>query len=701
MRIRQFFTLKAEPQPLTPDPRPSTRRRFREQLDRVQPFSLVLLACAVGVVTGGGAIVFAELINLVQWLAIGSTELPLYVLPHLSWYHILVIPALGGLCVAFLFFFVSHEARGHGVPEVIESIAFKGGKIRPQVALIKSLASALTIGTGGSVGREGPIVQIGAALGSSLGQVLRVPSSRLPTLAGCGVAGGIAAVFNAPIAGAFFALEVVMGNFAMPAFGPIMLSSVLATVVSRAYFGNQPAFVVPGYTLVSEWELPFYLLLGIACGLGGLAFMFVLDTLEKGFAKLPIHNLLKPALGGLALGAIILFVPNIYGVGYATMSAILRGGIPWPWLLLLLPVKMGATSLTLASGGSGGLFLPILYLGAITGGLFGFGLGALFPTITAPSGAYALVGMAAFLAGAVHCPITAFLLLFEITGDYHIILPLMLSCTVSTLVAKLLREESIYTLQLLRRGIDVHSREENLMRVFTVAQVMRREVPTLRDAAPFAEVVRHFLVSELPVCFVVDHNGHLLGEISIHDVKTMLQEDALGPLVIAKDLTQNPEATVNPDETLARCLEKFAVIEQEYLPVVSPAMQLQGVISQRDILNLYNREMLRHEYLGLSLRAERLTSSVHERVRLPHEYVVEVVRVPGLYAGKTLRETQLRTQFALTAVAIRRGGFNGQDELPDPDRPLVRQDYLVLVGRPADVRRFAAEGEDGDRAVES
>lgn len=661
----------------------------------------MLLACAVGAVTGGGAIVFAELIKLAQWLAIGSTDLPLYVLPHLPWYRILFIPAVGGLLVAPLVFLVSREARGHGVPEVIESITFRGGKIRPQVALSKSLASALTIGTGGSVGREGPIIQIGAALGSALGQMLRVPPSRLPILAGCGVAGGIAAVFNAPIAGAFFALEVIMGNFAMPAFGPVMLSSVLATVVSRAYFGDHPAFVVPGYTLVSVWELPLYLLLGIACGLGGLVFMLVLDTMEEWFAKLPVHNLLKPALGGLVLGGIILFVPNVYGVGYATMDAILRSGISWPWLFLLLPVKMGATSLTLASGGSGGLFLPMLYLGAVTGGLFGFGAGALFPSVTAPSGAYALVGMGAFLAGTVHCPITAFLLLFEITSDYHIILPLMVSCSVSTLVAKLFREESIYTLQLLRRGIDVRRREENLMQAFTVGQAMRPEAPMLRDIAPFAEIVQHFLVTNLPVCFVVDQDQRLLGEISIHDVKALLQEDSLGPLVIAKDLTETPRVTASPDDTLARCLEKFAATEKEYLPVVSPTMELRGLISHRYLLDLYNREILRHEYLGVSLRSERISSAVHEQVRLPHGYTVEIVPIPSRYAGKTLRETQLRTQFNLTAVAIRRGGLNSQDELPDPNQPLTPQDHLVLVGRPADMRRFAATGEQKNRALGS
>jgi chloride channel protein, CIC family len=676
---------------VTQIPAKRARQRFREQLDQVQPFSLVALACAVGAVTGGGAIVFAELIKLAQWLAIGSTDLPLYVLPHLPWYHVLLVPAVGGLLVTPFIFLASRDARGHGVPEVIESISFRGGKIRAEVAAIKSLSSAITIGTGGSVGREGPIVQIGAALGSALGQLLRVPTARLPTLAGCGVAGGIAAVFNAPIAGAFFALEVIMGNFAMPAFGPVMLSSVVATVVSRAYFGDHPAFVVPGYTVVSAWELPLYLLLGIACGIGGLVFMSMLDTLEERFAQLPIPRLLKPAVGGLLLGAIILFVPNIYGIGYATMDAILRSGISWPWLLLLLPVKMVATSLTLASGGSGGLFLPMLYLGSVTGGLFGFCTRAVFPAFTGPSGAYALVGMGAFLAGTVHCPITAFLLLFEITGDYHIILPLMVSCSVSTLVAKLWREESIYTLQLLRRGIDVRQREANLMQVFTVGHVMRREAPTLGETASFAEVMQHFLTSNMPVCFVVNHDRQLRGEISIHDVKDLLQDDTLGPLVIAKDLAQPASVTTSPDETLARCLDKFTLSDAEYLPVVSPTLELYGSISHRDVLDLYNREILRQEYLGLSLRSEGLRGSVHEQVRLPHEYIVEVVQIPPHYVGKTLRDTQLRTRFNLTAVAVRRGSFNGPDELPDPGRTFNAQDHLVLVGRASDMRRFTTE----------
>jgi hypothetical protein len=216
----------------------------------------------------------------------------------------------------------------------------------------------------------------------------------------------------------------------------------------------------------------------------------------------------------------------------------------------------------------------------------------------------------------------------------------------------------------------------------------------LRETAPFADIMQHFLTSDLPVCFIVDQTGRLLGEISIHDVKAMLQEDTLGPLVIAKDLIQRSGSPTSPDETLARCLEKFTATDQEYLPVVSPTLELQGIISRRDVLDLYNREILRHEHLGLSLRTERAMSTAHEQVRLPREYVVEVVQVPARFVGKTLRETQLRTHFNLTAVAIRRGGFHNHDELPDPDRPLGRQDYLVLVGHPLEVQRFVVENEE-------
>jgi hypothetical protein len=226
--------------------------------------------------------------------------------------------------------------------------------------------------------------------------------------------------------------------------------------------------------------------------------------------------------------------------------------------------------------------------------------------------------------------------------------------------------------------------------------VMRRAAPTLSETAPFAEVVQHFLASDFPVCFVVDGQRRLLGTLIMQDVKAMVQEDSLGSLVIAKDLCHSPQATVRPDETLARCLGKFAASDQEYLAVVSSADELLGLISHRDILSLYNREILRHEYLSLSLRAEGIGGIAHEHVRLPQEYAVEILPVPYRYVGKTLRETQLRSHFNLTVVAIRRGGRNSHDEFPNADHPLAGHDHLVLVGRHPDVRRFAAEQETRD-----
>jgi len=267
----------------------------------------------------------------------------------------------------------------------------------------------------------------------------------------------------------------------------------------------------------------------------------------------------------------------------------------------------------------------------------------------------------------------------------------MLSCSVSTLVAKLLRAESIYTIHLLRRGIDMHRREENLMQAFTVSQVMHREAPTLPETAPFAVIVQHFLTTSCPTCFVVDEHRRLLGTISIHDVKDMFQEETLGTLIIAKDLAYHCPATTTPEEALARCLEKFTQTEQEHLPVVTSSEELCGMISQRDVLDLYHREILRHEYLGLSLRSEQRQRSVHKHVRLPHSYVVTVTPVPSRYSGKTLREIGLRSTFHLTAVAIQHGNTGEPDEFPDPDQPLTLQDQLVLVGRPADLQRFVAE----------
>ncbi len=646
---------------------------------------MVLLPCVVGVITAGAAIGFVYLIAGVQKLAIGSTDLPLRVLPHVPWFRVLLAPALGGLVVGPLIHFLAPEAQGHGVPEVIEAVTTRGGQIRPRVAAVKSLASALTIGSGGSVGREGPIVQIGAAVGSSVAQLLKLPSASMRTLAACGAAAGIAAAFNAPIAGAFFALEVITGNFAMPSFGPVILSSVMATVVSRAYFGDHPAFVVQPYALQSAYEIALYAGLGLACGLVAVAFITAMNAFDEAIARVPIPRPLKPAAGGLILGAAVLLLPNLYGVGYATMDGALSGTLPWKLLAVLVPAKIIATSLTLSSGGSGGVFLPSLYLGAIAGGLYGTLIHHLLPGITAGSGAYALVGMGGVLAAATHSPLTALILLFEVSSDYKIILPVMLVSALATLVARSLRDDSLYSHALAKRGIKLHRREDVIMRSHTVGEVMRTPEFVLDQAAPIGDVTAAFLARNLVRGYVVDGDGVLVGEVSILDIQDP-EVRALGDLVNARDLAAQNHRAVRARDTLADCLDEFVWDERDELPAVDDAGKLVGIISRRDVLRVYSNELLSEDFLGFTDGAsagQRLRSHVH----LAPGAVTDRVLVPSKLVGRSLREADIRAVHRLMVVAVRRAG-DPVERLPDPEAPLEAGTTLMVVGSAEDVAAF-------------
>ncbi|MEW6439754.1 MAG: chloride channel protein [bacterium] len=653
---------------------------------------LVIIPSLTGLLTGVAAIGFVELIDLVQWVAIGSREWPLKVIPHLPWYHLFLIPILGGLIVGPLVNKVSPEAEGHGVPEVIETVMVRGGRMRPRVALVKSVASAVTIGTGGSVGREGPIVQIGASIGSTIGRLFRLPPEQLRTLAACGTAGGIAAVFNAPIAGAFFALEVITRNFATRAFGPVILSSVLATVVSRAYFGDTPAFVVQPYELESALELAAYAGLGVLSGALGALFVRTMDRFETLASRIPVPRMWHTALGGAALGALFLVMPNLYGVGYGTMDGALSGNIAWEWLGLLTLGKIVATSLTIASGGSGGVFLPSLFIGSVGGGLFGCGVHGLFPGLTASSGAYALVGMAGVLAAATHSPITAMLLLVEITGDYKIILPVMIVVTLATLVGRALEEESLYTLKLSRRGTALRRHEELILRTHTVGQVMQPPAHVLADRTPIEEVLRYFLMHDAAIVYVTDGEGRLAGAISIHDIKDP-EVGQLGPLVLAVDLAEPNLLKVLPHDTLADCMDRFVVSDRDELPVVTEAGLLAGVVTRRQVLQVFSSELLRQVFLDVSIRDQRV-ESVQDMLHLGQGLTIARMEVPRALAGRSLRDANLRAAYHLTVVAMRHPDDTA-DRLPDPAEPLAADDVLVVVGKPSDLERFRLGDANG------
>lgn len=442
--------------------RRSTRAWFAFQASDT---GLVVLALAVGAGAGVGAVVFRWLISTftrilsghVDYAGLGHAANPH--VPGLGRWFVLVAPVLAGLLYGPLVQTFAREARGHGVPEVMYAVARKGGRIAPQVAAVKALASALCIGGGGSVGREGPIVQIGSALGSTVGSLLRVSEARLRVLVGCGAAGGIAATFNAPLAGVFFAMELILVDFTGLSFGMVVLSSVTASVIGRAALGNAPFLHLPSFAVDHLSQYLFFALLGLLAGTVGVGFTRVLYLIEDGcdwvWGRTRLPEWARPAVGGVLLGGVLLLLPQLYGVGYPVLSNGIAGRYPIGFLVVLLVGKLIATSLTIGIGGSGGVFAPSLFLGAMLGEAFGLTLHLLDPGAAGPAGAYALIGMGAVFAGAARAPITAVVIIFELTGEYSIILPLMTAVVLATGLSNVLSGDTIYSLKLRRRGVDL------------------------------------------------------------------------------------------------------------------------------------------------------------------------------------------------------------------------------------------------------
>jgi chloride channel protein, CIC family len=554
---------------------------------------LLVSGLVVGVGAGLGAVVFRELISGFTFLFFNVLRPALSTL--LGPYAIIFIPAMGGLIFGPIIYFFAREAKGHGVPEVMLAVAQKGGRIRPIVAAIKSVASAVCIGSGGSVGREGPIVQIGSALGSTWGQLFRMSDARIRTLVACGAAGGIAATFNAPIAGVFFALEIILGEFSTRSFGIVVIASVTASVIGRAAFGNVPAFPLPAYQVVHVSEFPFYIVLGILGALAGIAFTRILYWFEDRFDAVKMPEYLKPVPGGLLLGALGFFLPQIFGVGYPAMSAALAGKYALGVLALLVIAKILAVSLTIGSGGSGGVFAPSLFIGAMLGEAYGSFLQGVFPALITHPGNYGLVGMAAVFAGAARAPITAVIILFELTGDYSVILPLMFAVVISTIVADVFGKETIYTLKLRRRGIELRTgKPDHLMRSIAVRDAMVTHILVLPRMLTVAEAILELKQRNQWGLLVVDEAGALVGVLMAHDLEEAVLaergEETLGKLVSESA----PPETVFADERLDEAIRRMGVHDQQLLPVVARGDSRHpiGIVGRDDIFKAYSVALL-------------------------------------------------------------------------------------------------------------
>ncbi|KOV66964.1 chloride channel protein [Streptomyces sp. MMG1121] len=533
------------------------------------------LAVVVGAGAGVGSVVFRWCIKTFTRLLSGHTDYsasPGAGNPHVPWlgpYFVLLAPVIGGLLYGPLVNRFAKEARGHGVPEVMLAVAQRGGRISPRVAVVKTLASALTIGSGGSVGREGPIVQIGSALGSTLGRVTRATENRTKLLVACGAAGGIAATFNAPLAGVFFAMELILGTFSAEAFGATVLASVTASIIGRASFGDVAFLTLPAFHVDHLAQYGLFALLGVAAavvGMGFARFLYLIEDACDWLWRGP--EWLRPAVGGLALGLVLLALPQMYGVGYPVLEKATEGGYAVGFLLLLLAGKMLATSLTIGIGGSGGVFAPSLFIGAMLGSAYGIGVHHLIPGTAGAVGAYALIGMGATFAGAARAPITAVVILFELTGEYSIILPLMLAIVLATAISRLLSRDTIYTLKLRRRGIDLEGPAPGAVigaqQVGAVMEPLPAPLPatsTLADAADLLSLSGH---GALPV---VADSGEYVGVVTAQAVAEALAEQPdAAPRTIAQ--LAAPPAPVTPEQPLSQALHALLSAAGTGVPVL-------------------------------------------------------------------------------------------------------------------------------------
>ncbi len=562
-----------------------TERGYRLDVGRIsinQSTFLLLAAIVVGIGGGYGAVAFRYLIFGEQKLAFGVFAPALHVFG--AW-QVLPVVICGGVLTVLIVNRFAAEAKGHGVPEVMAAVAMQGGVMRPRVIAVKSLASATCIGFGGSCGREGPIVQIGSTIGSLVGQLVRAPAPIIRTLVACGAAAGISATFNAPIGGVFFASEVILGDFAPRSFATIVVSSVVAAVIGRAHFGNHPSFTASAFALVSPAELALYALLGIVAAIWAAAFVRLLYLLEDWFDALRVSPVTKAIIGFGAVGIIGVRYPQIFGVGYTYVDAMLASHVPATHSLQLAVLKPIATSLTLGGGGSGGVFAPSLYTGAMLGNTFGSIVHDLFPSWTAGAAAYGLVGMAAVFAAAAEAPITAIMIVFEMSNDYTIILPLMVCTVIATLLGRRLLGSTIYELKLVRRGIDwARVRKPRPFARVRVASVQRDPAVIAAATAPISEIARALRHSAEAVVPVVE-DGKFVGMVTSSDVAAALLTD---PQMPAGMLAQPTPVALRTDDTLEEAAVAMADPQTPLLPVVDPhSGKLLGILTRRDVLNAY------------------------------------------------------------------------------------------------------------------
>lgn len=575
-------------------------------MQRHESFYLGLLAIIVGILAGYGALAVRMGIETISnwWVDAPTWSAAIHSTP---WYIYILAPVCGGLVVGLINKYLLPANEAKVVPGVIESLSERGGYLSPRKSIGEAASNIIAVGSGASMGREAPTVALGAALASHLSSLLKLDEKQMRTMIGCGVAAGIASSFNAPIAGVMFALEVILVDYAVTTFTPIVLASVIGTVISRSYFGNMPAFTIPDFRLVSSWEMPAYVLLGVFCGLISAAIIRTMPLARQQFAHYVPNPLFRPAMAGLILGFCALLIPEIMSIGYGTLDAVLTEkpnphilGLSTPLILFfaVLFLAKAATSTVCSAGGfGGGMIGPSLFIGVTAGGFFGVIAHAIFPGVSETYGAYALVACGAMMAAMLQAPISSILMVFELSGNYEIMMPLMAACVIAALVKRAFGPQSVLTEPLEAKGIEPNwGLERSWMRAVPISRIPRRQIPAVAANAPLALLKKTYVDSGKGCVQVVDGQGYMMGIVTFIDLQHWLLDATLDQIVVAAEVANRNVISVKENDSLLDAIRILDRESFEQMPVMSASEEgkMLGILSRNAVFSTYHKLIVKH-----------------------------------------------------------------------------------------------------------
>jgi CIC family chloride channel protein len=674
-------------------PAPTRPSRFGRFFWRDPNTQFLLLAAAVGLAGAIGAVGFRALsVRLTKLLfdaediVAGAEALPVALRVFL--------PAAGGFIGGLIVRLFAAGGGSQGISHMIEVVHLGRRAVRLRPSIGRAAASLAVISTGGSEGREGSIIQLGAAFASGLSRLVKVSPERARILAACGMAAGVAGAYNTPIAATLFVLEVVVGSFSMTLFGPAVVSAVTSTVLVRFLLGDEPVYQVAPFRLESVFEFVPFAAIGLAAGVASALFVRSLRAAKDLFISSRLSLPLAMGIGGAVVGAIGIVWPEVWGNGFGGTDRILRGNPTFLKLSELFVAKIVATSATIGSGGVGGVFSPALMVGASLGGMVAKLTGLVFPWIESPVGGYALLGMGGLLAGVTRAPLLAIIMIFELTQNTAVLMPMMAVSVLAVLSARALQKESLYIQNLRSAGIVWEKTPEaTALSSLHVSDVMRDDVKLVPRDMPLADIVNAFLHSRSLYLYVGDEEGRLMGVVDLHDIKESLPDRNISSLVIAADLVAEIPF-VTPSEPLTSVNEKLWFRDLGQLPVVdSPEnRRFLGIVTRRDLLGAFDREVLRHNRLVARVRMFREGGSEMDYFELPEKHRLVQVDVPPAIEGRTVGESGLRTRYGVSVLAVKRLTKEGLERrfVPAADDRLQHGDVLIVLGTDDAVARLRA-----------